>query len=100
MNLKESVVTVLLPVYNASKFLPECLESLQKQTYGDIQIIAIDDNSKDNSFTILKRFQRQFRGLEVYKNKKHYGIAVCYNRALKLAKGRFITFMNPNDINA
>lgn len=100
MQLKEYVVSVLLPVHNAAQFLPECLESLQKQTHGEIQIIAIDDHSKDDSFAILKRWKRQFKNIEVYRNKKRYGLAVCYNRALKLSKGRFIAFMNPSDVNA
>jgi glycosyltransferase involved in cell wall biosynthesis len=89
MKLKDSVVTVILPVYNASKFLPECLASLKEQTYQDLQIIAIDDHSRDNSLAI-----------EIYTNKKRYGLAICYNRALKRAQGRFVAFMNPNDVNA
>lgn len=100
MKLKEQVISVLLPVHNAAHFLPECLESLKNQTYGQLQIIAIDDHSKDDSFAILKKARREIKGLEVYRNKKRYGLAVCYNRALKLAKGRFIAFVNPNDINA
>lgn len=100
MKLKEHVISVLLPVHNAAQFLPECLESLKNQSYIDLQIIAIDDFSKDNSFAILKKARRELKGLEVYRNKKRYGLAVCYNRALKLAKGRFIAFANPNDVNA
>jgi len=100
MKLKDSVVSVLLPVYNAGKYLPECLESLKEQSYDNLQIIAIDDKSKDNSFAILKKFQKKYKNLEVYSNKKHYGLAVCYNRMLRVAKGRFIAFANPNDINA
>lgn len=100
MQIKDSVVTVILPVYNASKFLPECLASLKEQTYQDLQIIAIDDHSRDNSLAILKRFKNEFENFEIYTNKKRYGLAICYNRALKVANGRFVAFMNPNDINA
>lgn len=100
MKFKESVVTIILPVYNAGRFLEECLKSLEEQTYRNLQIIAIDDHSKDNSAAILRKFKKQYGGLEVYRNKKRYGVAVCYNRALKRAHGRFIAFMNPNDINA
>ncbi|MBA3724295.1 MAG: glycosyltransferase family 2 protein [Candidatus Levybacteria bacterium] len=100
MKFKDSVVTVILPVYNASKFLPECLASLKEQTYQDLQIIAIDDHSRDESLAILKTYKKQFKNLEIYSNKKRYGLAICYNRALKQAQGRFIAFMNPNDVNA
>lgn len=100
MNLHNSAVTVILPVYNAEKFIEECLQSLADQTYKDMQIIAIDDHSRDNSIKILRKFKHALPGLEIHKNKKHYGLAVCYNRAMKRARGRFIAFMNPNDINA
>lgn len=99
MKLKDSVVTILLPVYNAAKFLPECLESLRQQTYSDLQIIAIDDHSKDNSFAILKKFKKTYKNIEIMRNKKRYGLAVCYNRALKQAHGSFIAFMNPFDVS-
>lgn len=100
MKLKHDVVSVILPVHNAGRFLTECLESLKGQTYQNLQIIAIDDFSKDDSFSILKKFQKEFKRVEIYKNKKQYGLAVCYNRALKRARGQFIAFMNPHDINA
>ena len=99
MKLKEHVVTVLLPVHNAAKYLQECLTSLENQTYDNLQIIAIDDFSRDNSYQILKNFQKRYRNIEIYRNKKRYGLAICYNRALRVAKGRFIAFMNPNDIS-
>lgn len=70
------------------------------QTHQNIQIIAIDDKSRDNSYKILREFQRQYKNLVVYKNKKRYGLAVCYNRAMRQANGRFITFMNPHDVSS
>jgi glycosyltransferase involved in cell wall biosynthesis len=100
MKLKDSVVTVILPVYNASKYLPDCLNSLALQTYQDVQIIAIDDHSRDDSLKVLRNYKKQFANMEIYHNKKRYGLAVCYNRALKRAQGKFIAFMNPHDINA
>lgn len=99
MILNDQLVTVILPVYNASEFLSQSLESLREQSYEHLQIIAIDDHSKDSSLRILKQFRKQFKEMVIFRNKKHYGLAVCYNRALKLTKGRFLAFMNPNDIN-
>ncbi|MGH7203504.1 MAG: glycosyltransferase family 2 protein [Candidatus Levyibacteriota bacterium] len=94
------MVSVILPVCNAATYLPQCLESLKKQTYENLQIIAIDDRSTDNSIAILKSFKKEFKNLVIYKNKKRYGLAICHNRALKMATGRFVAFMNPNDLNA
>lgn len=100
MKLKSNVVSILLPVYNAENFLAECLESLKDQAHPDIQIIAIDDKSKDKSYKILKKYSRKIKGLQVFRNKKHYGISVCYNRAIKKANGQFVAFTNPNDLNS
>lgn len=100
MKLKPDVVSVILPVHNAARFLPQCLESLKEQTYDNLQIIAIDDFSKDESLKILKQFKKHFKKFEIYSNKKHYGLAICFNRALKHAHGQFLAFMNPHDINS
>lgn len=97
MKLKESLVSVILPVYNAGKFLPQCMETLIKQTYSNLEIIAIDDKSKDNTLRILKQFKKKFKKIHILQNKKHYGTAVCLNRALKHAQGQFIALMNPYD---
>ncbi len=100
MKLKDSVVTVILPVYNASKYLPDCLHSLALQSYQDLQIIAIDDHSRDDSLKILRKYKKTFENFEIHSNKKRYGLAICYNRAIKRARGKYIAFMNPHDINA
>lgn len=100
MKIKDSVVTVILPVYNASKFLSDCLNSLALQTYQDLQIIAIDDHSRDDSLKILRQYKKKFDNFEIYHNKKHYGLAICYNRAMKRTRGKFVAFMNPHDVNA
>lgn len=93
----DTKVSIILPVYNAGLYLEACLDSLLRSSYKDIEIIAIDDFSKDTSYRILNRAKRQDPRLKVFRNKKRYGLAVCFNRAVKKAKGRFITFMNPYD---
>ena len=91
MEDKKPLVSIILPVFNSEKFLHFCLKSLIRQSYKNIEIIAIDDNSKDNSFKILKSFRKQDKRLHVSKNIKKYGFPVCLNRALKKAKGQFRT---------
>ncbi len=94
----EPLVSILLPVCNASPFLKQAVTSLLRQSYKNIEIIAIDDFSKDNSYTILKAYKKQDRRLRAYRNKKRYTLSICLNRALRQAKGTFIAFMDPNDI--
>lgn len=97
MSNTTSFVSIILPVSNQERFLSTCLDSLKAQTHKDIEIIAIDDNSKDNSFKILKKYHTADKRFRVYKNKKKYGLTVSLNRALKRAKGSYIAFMDASD---
>ncbi len=94
------VVSIIVPVHNSERFLPDCLKSLKKQTYRKIEVIAIDDRSSDNSYNILKTFAKKHRKIRVYRNIKRYGIAITLNRLIKKAKGEFIAFMSSNDITS
>lgn len=97
MKLKKTLVSVIIPVYNAGKFLPLCLETLINQSYTNLEIIIVDDKSKDNSLKIIKEFRKKSKKIQILQNKKHYGPAVCLNRVLKLCQGQFLAFMNPYD---
>lgn len=92
------LISIVLPVYNNAAYLPECLDSLLSQSYDNVEIIAIDDFSKDNSFKILKQYKRFDKRIRTYRNVKHYGPALTLNRAIKRAKGQFMVFMDPEDV--
>jgi glycosyltransferase involved in cell wall biosynthesis len=98
MNSQQPLVSILLPIHNAGDFLNSALDSLFKQTYQDIEIIAIDDKSSDSSFNILKSAKKKYKHLKITRNKKHYGLATCLNRGIKKAKGEFIAFMDPKGV--
>ena len=66
-------VSIVVPVYNASKYLKTCLDSLVNQTIDDMEIIAIDDASLDNSLDILKNYKKNYLFLKVYSNEKKHG---------------------------
>lgn len=99
MNKNKPLVSILLPVHNSSSFLKDCLKSLTSQSYKNIEIIAIDDKSCDNSLKILKNFKKKDKRLRIYKNVKRYGLAVTFNRLFKKAKGQFIAFSDSEDIS-
>jgi len=98
MNKTKPLVSILLPVHNCEKYLSICFKSLIKQSYKNIEIVAIDDNSIDNSFKILKSFAKKYKRVRVYRNIKNYGRAVTLNRLIKKAKARLIAFMESSDI--
>ncbi len=95
----EGLVTIVLPVYNNEETLVSCLESILSQTYPLWEVIAIDDHSKDKSFQLLKQFKKRDPRIKVFRNVKHYGLAITFNRALTKAKGQYIAFMSGSDVS-
>ena len=86
-------VSVILPVYNVELYLNEALTSLTSQTLDDIEIIAVNDGSTDDSEHILQRFQEQYPFVSYY-NQTNQGQSAARNQALKYAKGEYIYFMD------
>lgn len=97
MNNEEPKVSIILPVHNAGAFLPSCLQSLFSQTHQNLEIIAIDDNSTDDSYAILRAMRKLDPRLKISRNVKNYGMAITLNRCLKRAKGALIAFMDTHD---
>ena len=89
-------VSVILPVYNVEPYLDEALCSLENQTLKDIEIIAVNDGSTDNSEAILKRYQAKDNRISYY-NQTNKGQAAARNLALQHATGEFIYFMDSDD---
>lgn len=98
-NSKKPLVSILLPVHNCQHFLTDCLNSLVKQAYRQIEIVAIDDRSSDDSYKILKKFGKKYKKVRVYRNVKRYGIVMTLNRLVKKARGDYIAFMSAKDIS-
>lgn len=93
MKQKEPLISIILPVCNAGAIVSSSLKSLLSQTHKNIEVIAIDDHSKDSSYEVLKKFQKKDKRIRLYRNKKRYGLAVSLNRAVKKAHGDFVAFM-------
>lgn len=93
------LVSIILPIRNAERFLANCINNLLYQTYKNIEIIAVNDNSTDKSEAIIRKFRKRDKRVRIIQNKKHYGVTVCLNRAIKKAKGTFIAFMDAQDLS-
>ena len=92
-----SKITVLMAVYNAEKFLPKSLESLQRQTFQDIQIVCIDDASTDASLDILKDYASRDRRIIVLHLNENHGQAYARNYGLKIADGEYVAMLDADD---
>lgn len=89
-------ISILIPAYNAEKYLRECLESVIVQTYSDLQIVIIDDGSSDNTLSILNEYAETDSRIEVY-TQENSGVAVTRNNLLDKAKGEYTLFVDADD---
>ena len=90
-------VSVLLPVYNGEKYLPEAVDSILAQTFTDYEFLIIDDGSTDNSFKILKSYKD--KRIKLIKNEKNIGLSLSLNKGINLASGEYIARMDQDDIS-
>ena len=89
-------ISVIVPVYNVQKYLRKCLNSLVKQTFKDIEIIAVNDGSTDDSEEILKEYAEKYDNFSYY-NKENGGLSDARNFGLKHANGRYVAFVDSDD---
>ena len=90
-------ISVIVPVYNSEKYLTKCLDSLVNQTYENIEIIAVNDGSTDNSCDILKSYQEKYFKIFKYYSWDNHGIGATRNKGLELATGDFVGFVDSDD---
>lgn len=89
-------VSVIVPVYNVEKYLKRCLNSLINQTLSDIDIICINDGSKDSSLQILEQYAQKDSRIVIY-NQENSGLSVARNTGLEHASGEYIGFVDSDD---
>jgi len=97
-SFENQLVSVIIPVYNSEKYIAKTLESALMQTYKDIEIILVDDCSIDNSAIIIHKFMRVHKNIVFHQLEKNSGVAVARNKAIELAKGRYLAFLDSDDI--
>lgn len=90
------LVSFLVPVYNVENYLGKCLDCLLAQTYPNIEIILVNDGSKDHSLAIAKDYQKKHSNIHIY-SYPNSGISKTRNRLLKHASGEFVMFVDSDD---
>jgi glycosyltransferase involved in cell wall biosynthesis len=95
---KAPAVSVIIPVYNKAALLPACLQSVTNQSLRDLEIILVDDRSRDQSREVLAQAAQVDPRIRVFANKQNLGPARTRNRGLAKATGRFVQFTDADDI--
>ena len=88
-------ISIIIPIYNAEKYLEECLDSIKQQSYKNYEVIMINDGSTDRSESICRKFLEDDRFQIV--NQKNKGVAISRNVGLTMAKGEYILFVDSDD---
>jgi glycosyltransferase involved in cell wall biosynthesis len=96
--MKQPKVSVIIPVYNGASYLVETVESVQKSSYRNFEIILVDDGSKDKSKALCHRLEKKYKNVHFYWFRKNKGLTSSLNHAIGKAKGEFIARINQDDI--
>ena len=96
MNMEEVMVSVVVPVYNAEKYLVRCIESIVRQSYSNLEIILVDDGSTDRSPVICDEWSEKDLRIRVI-HKKNAGAGYARNSGMEIATGKYICFFDSDD---
>lgn len=89
-------ISIIIPIYNSEKYIERCLKSIMYQNYDNLEIILVNDGSKDKSVEIMKKFQKLDNRIKII-DKKNTGVSDTRNRGLEIATGDYIMFMDSDD---
>lgn len=96
INMQDKKVSIIIPLYNVADYVGECIESLIRQTYQNLEIIIVDDDSSDNSLEICNAASKKDSRIKVV-HKENGGAASARNRALDLRTGEYTCFVDSDD---
>ena len=95
--MRQELVSVIMPTFNASKYLAESIESILAQTYTNLELLITDDCSNDETRDILKSYEQKDARVKVKYLKENVGPGIARNRSIERAKGRYIAFCDCDD---
>lgn len=93
--MNNPLVSIIVPIHNVEVYLLQCLDSLLSQSYTDIEVVAVDDGSKDNSWQVLQKYAVDKRLCCV--SQTNQGVSAARNKGLELAKGEYVMFVDADD---
>lgn len=95
--MNDNLVSIIMPAYNAEKFITDSIQSVLSQTYKKFELIVIDDCSLDRTVQLVQNYAEQDKRIVLVQHKKNQGVAEARNTGLNLAKGDFIAFLDSDD---
>ncbi|EEZ83740.1 glycosyltransferase family 2 protein [Vibrio alginolyticus] len=98
MQNNEDVVSIIMPTYNSEQTVVESIQSVLSQTYKNWELIIVDDRSTDNTWQVIQTYADKYDNIRVYQNKENLGAGASRNFAIKKARGRFIAFLDSDDL--
>lgn len=90
-------VTVCIPTYNGSQYLPKCLDSVLSQSDSGFEVLIVDDQSSDNTWEMLNQYAAKDNRIRLFRNEQNLGLVGNWNRCLELARGEWIKFVFQDD---
>lgn len=93
----DELVSVVVPTYNSEHTIKRTLDSILNQTYENLEILVVDDNSSDKTLDILESYKKQDERIKIYTKKSNKGVANSRNIAIKNSRGRYIAFLDSDD---
>lgn len=92
----DNLISIIIPVYNAEKYLKKCIDSILDQTYSNLEIIIVNDGSKDNSLDIINEYATKDSRIKVC-NKENGGVSSARNEGINKANGTYVMFIDADD---
>lgn len=94
--MTDPLLSIIAPVYNVEKYLSACIDSVLRQTFKDYELILVDDGSTDGSGAICDKYANEYDSI-IAIHERNSGVSKARNRALDIARGRYITFIDSDD---
>ena len=94
--MNNELISIVVPIYNAEKYLEQCIDSILNQSYKNIEVLLVNDGSIDNSKEIIDKYEKIDNRIKVF-HKENKGVSSARNTGIKEAKGNYITFIDADD---
>lgn len=95
--MSEALVSIIVPIYNAEKYISACIESALNQTYENIELVLINDGSPDNSLSIAQKYEKENKNV-IVRSTDNKGVCAARNLGLSLANGEYVMFLDSDDV--